>query len=435
MVDTIFALSSGPPPAAVSIIRVSGPDVKNVISAFCRRQVRPRQAQLCDVVDPKSGDRIDSGIVLFFAAPHSFTGEDCLEFQVHGSRAVVAALLRALGDQPNLRPAVPGEFVRRAFECGKLPLTSIEGLADLIDARTEAQRKQALHQAGGKLAHRAEHWRSHLLDARSLLEAEIDFADEGEAPSGVIDEVRSICMGLVEEWAAALDDAGRAESIRSGYKIVIVGRPNAGKSSLLNALVRRDAAIVTEHSGTTRDVIEVELDLDGFPVVLCDTAGLRDSDDPVEVIGIERALATASSASLVIVLADSRGEAPVAEFGHARFLVVASKSDLTVGKPRWADLCISTISQNGCRPLLDALSARVAGELGGDVPLLTHERQRFHLKRASECLRSLLGDCKKPIEIVAEDLRNCSSILAEMTGVLSADDVLGAVFSRFCMGK
>ncbi len=435
MQDTIFALATGTLGCAVAIVRVSGPQALSIAERFCGSALSARKAHFREIHDPRTGELIDSGLVISFPCPSSFTGEDCLEFQIHGSRAVVARLLRALGEQEDCRLAEPGEFIRRAFDNGKMPLTSIEGIADLIDARTEAQRKQALAQAGGHLAEHSEDWRVLLLDALTLIEAEIDFADEGEAPTGVLGQVRPILSVLKDELRSALAEAERGERIRNGFRVVIAGPPNAGKSSLMNALVRRDVAIVTEHAGTTRDVIEVEFDLGGFPVILCDTAGLRETTNPVETIGIERTRSALDGADLVLWLYDTTGSGPQLDRCDKPSLVIATKTDLSGVLPDWADLGLSAREGQG----LDALMARLAevgaSTLSGEPPLITNGRQRGHIESAARHLQSAMAEEATALELVAEDLRQCSASLQSLMGRIGTEDILGSIFSRFCMGK
>jgi tRNA modification GTPase len=298
--DTIFALSSGRPPAAIAVVRISGPRASAALKAVTGKIPAPRQAVLVRVRDPQSGEAIDEALALWFAAPHSETGEDIAELQLHGGRAVIAATLDALGRIEGLRPAEAGEFTRRAFENGRLDLTAVEGLADLIGAETQAQRRQALRQLKGLLGDRAENWRTRLIEALALVEAGIDFSDEGDVPQNLLRPALAVARSLHEEICTALDQAGRGERLRDGLVVAIAGPPNAGKSTLLNRIARREAAIVSPYAGTTRDVIEVHLDLDGYPVTLLDTAGVRESDDPVEREGVRRARERAAAADLVL---------------------------------------------------------------------------------------------------------------------------------------
>ena len=302
---TIFALSSGRPPAAIAVVRVCGPQARAALEKLIGRVPQPRQAALARVRDPENGDVIDEALALWFPAPHSETGEDMAELQIHGGHAVVAAVLDALGRIEGCRPAEAGEFTRRAFENGRLDLTAVEGLADLIAAETPAQRRQAFRQLKGLIGDRAEAWRRTLIEALALVEARIDFADEGDVPDDLVGPALASVTRLREEIAAALADGRRGERLRDGIVIAIAGPPNAGKSTLLNRLARREAAIVSPFPGTTRDVIEVHMDLDGYPATLLDTAGLRQSDDPVEREGVRRAEERAQSADLVLWVTDA----------------------------------------------------------------------------------------------------------------------------------
>ena len=302
---TIFALSSGRPPAAIAVIRISGPRAGAALEALGVKVPPPRQAKLGRMRDPRSGEIIDEALVLWFPGPNSETGEDVAELQAHGGPAVIAAVLDALGQIDGLRMAEPGEFTRRGFENGKFDLTAVEGLADLVAAETEGQRRQAFRQMKGLLGDRAETWRKRLIQALALVEARIDFSDEADVPEELVGPALAIVQELRDEIGTALADGGRGERLREGLVVAIAGPPNAGKSTLLNRLAQREAAIVSPHAGTTRDVIEVHLDLGGFPVTLLDTAGIRETSDPVEMEGVSRARARAAAADLVLWLTDA----------------------------------------------------------------------------------------------------------------------------------
>ncbi len=304
--DTIFALSSGRPPAAIAVVRISGPRAGAALKALCGKVPAPRQAALGRIRDSATGEIIDEALVLWFPAPASETGEDVAELQLHGGRAVIAAVLGALASLEGLRPAEAGEFTRRAFGNGKLDLTAVEGLADLVAAETEGQRRQAFRQMKGLLGDRAETWRQRLIQALALVEARIDFSDEADVPENLLAPALAIARELEAEIAAALADGGRGERLREGLVVAIAGPPNAGKSTLLNRIARREAAIVSPYAGTTRDVIEVHLDLSGWPVTLLDTAGIRETDDPVELEGVRRARDRAAAADLVLWVIDAR---------------------------------------------------------------------------------------------------------------------------------
>ncbi len=435
MRDTIFALASGAVPCAVAVFRISGSRASEVAGALLGAVPNDRHVSYCVIRDPVSGETIDRGLSFFLAGPRSFTGEDSLELQVHGSRAVVSRLLRVLICLPGLRHAEPGEFIRRAFESGKASLVEVEGFADLIDARTESQRRQALSQAGGVLSRKAKAWREVLVDCLGLLAAEIDFADEGEAPSNVVDEVRGRLEGLLSELRKALHSASRGELIRSGIRIVIAGKPNAGKSSLLNALVQREVAIVTEIAGTTRDVIEVELELGGQRIVLCDTAGIRETSDAVEIIGIDRAKLAVREASLILWLCGTT-ELDKAEFVEGLgqgILYVATKMDLASVTPSWADIGVSSKSGLGIPELLQSLSDFVSNLVAGEEPLVTNERQYACIAVAIESVENCLT-IEAP-ELLSDQLQRASAAMDALLGRIDMEDVLSSVFSRFCMGK
>ena len=299
---TIFALASGLGKAAIAVIRVSGPDAAQAIEALAGQLPHPRQASFRKIIDPCDRKIIDSGLVLWFPGPNSFTGEDSGEFQVHGSRSVVSLLLKVLSRMPGMRLAKPGEFARRALENSKLDLVAIEALGDLIEAETEQQRRLAIEQTCGLLQHTVERWRSDLLDSLVMVECDLDFSDEQDAPSVSRANVRMKCEEILRSLAPLTAENSQVERIRDGMTVLIAGPPNAGKSTLLNAMTRRDVAIVSERAGTTRDLIEVRLDLGGFPVNLFDTAGIRESDDPIEREGVQRALQKCAAADLVLWL-------------------------------------------------------------------------------------------------------------------------------------
>src|SRR5436309_5886019 len=303
--DTIFALSSGPPPAAVAVIRISGPKARFGLETLIGRVPEPRRASLARLRDPATGAVLDEGLALWFPGPRSETGEDMVELHLHGGRAVIAATLAALARLDGFRPAGPGEFTRRALENGRMDLTAVEGLADLIFAETEAQRRQAGGQLQGARGKRVEGWRKRLIDSMALVEARIDFSDEADVPEDLLGPALAAAEALREEILGALADDHRGERLRDGLTIAIAGPPNAGKSSLLNRIARREAAIVSPYPGTTRDVIEVPPDLHGYPATPVDTAGIREPQDPVEQEGVRRALARAQAADLMLWVVDA----------------------------------------------------------------------------------------------------------------------------------
>lgn len=444
--QTIYALSTAPGRAGVAVIRISGPQAADALQALCGSDLpRARTAFLRKLRDAE-GMLLDEGMVLWFPRPHSFTGEDVVELQVHGGRAVLAALFEALGKQPGLRLAEPGEFSRRAFENGKLDLTEAEGLGDLINAETEAQRRQALRQMQGALGQLYEGWRNQLTRALAHLEADIDFPDE-DLPAGVAAEVMPQIARLRAEIAAHLADNRRGERLRDGLMVAILGAPNVGKSSLLNALARREAAIVSEIPGTTRDVIEVHLDLGGYPVILADTAGLRDSADAIENEGVARALKRAEAADLKLVVLDATKKTVPKEtlaLVDADALVVANKTDAASipagyevnGRPV---LGVSVRNGAGMSALLDALEKEVVARIGlGGSASLTRARHREALTDCVAALdRFLTGNGRNnpAPELAAEDVRLAARALGRITGRIDVEDLLDVIFRDFCIGK
>jgi tRNA modification GTPase len=435
--DTIFALSSGPPPSGVAIIRLSGPRVRFALETLTDSIPEPRRASLRSL-RTLNGERIDDGLVLFFPAPASFTGEDVAEFHVHGGRAVVAAVAVALAALPGFRPADAGEFTRRAFANGRLDLTQVEGLADLVQAETEAQRRQALRQADGALGTLYDGWREHLIRARALLEAELDFPDEDDVPGSVSVQAWDIVARLEQEMVNHLADR-RGERIRDGAEIVILGAPNAGKSSLLNAIARREVAIVTPEPGTTRDLIEVRIDLGGYPVTVVDTAGLREADGAVEREGIRRAEARAAGADMVLWLSDGtaveRMPPPLPDAIH-----VLTKADLIDSASQRSlpayDALVSASTGDGLQALLELLAARVAASLmPSEAALITRARHRAAVEAAAAGLRRARLGSTLPLELRAEELRSASDALARITGRIDVEDLLDVIFGDFCIGK
>jgi tRNA modification GTPase len=442
--DTIFALSSGRPPAAIAVVRISGSAAGRVLEKLGGRLPVPRVATLV-TLRRAEGAAIDDAVVLFFPAPHSATGEDIAELQVHGSRAVLAAIFEELGDIDGLRAAEAGEFTRRAFENGKLDLTEAEGLDDLIHADTEAQRRQALRQFKGLLGERAQDWRTRIIEASALVEAGIDFSDEGDVPDELIAPARATITALRGEIEDALSSAARGERLREGLVVAIAGPPNAGKSTLLNCLARREAAIVSPHAGTTRDVIEVQLDLDGFPVVLLDTAGIRDTRDPVEEEGVRRARTRAAEADLVLWLTDPTADLvpPGAELGNGGPVwLVETKADLVPGErgtlPARASVAFRISATDGSGlPELTAALAGFAGEYfaAGESGLVTRARQKALLETAAAALRRAGQVVDGADEILAEELRVAAHTLGRLLGKVDVEDILDKIFKDFCIGK
>lgn len=449
--DTIFAVSSGAGRAGVAVIRLSGPGTGEALARLAGSLPVPRRASLRPLTDPRSGEVLDRGLVLWFPGPKSFTGEDAGEFQIHGGRAVVAGVIESLGRIAGLRLAEPGEFTRRAFDNGCLNLSEVEGLADLIAAETAAQRRQALQQLDGGLSRRIGDWTARLTRALAFLEAAIDFADE-DLPGDLEERIGSILTPLCEEIEDALADRHVGERLRDGLSVAILGAPNAGKSSLLNALSRRDAAIVSERAGTTRDLLEVALDLDGLPVTLVDTAGLREGEsglDPVEREGMRRARARAASADLKLVLFDLSAlpdlDAASLEFLDARALVVLTKSDLWRGEVGAGALpgalsghetiAISVKSGTGLDRLTGALGAAASAALdGGGMPaVVTRARHRRAMEEALAGIRRAREAAEAAM--AAEDLRLALAALGRIVGQVGVEDLLDVIFREFCIGK
>jgi len=435
--DTIVALASGAVPAAIAVIRISGPETRRVLEAFCGGVPDPRHASLRDIGPPRL-PAIDRGLAIWFPGPASFTGEDMAELHTHGSRAVVSAVIEAVLSLPGTRLAEPGEFARRAFENGKLDLTQVEGLADLISAETEAQRRQALAQAEGSLRTLYEGWRIELLRAQALVEAGLDFADEGDVAADIAVKGDAIVAPLLVSISHHLADR-RGERLRDGVHIVIAGPPNVGKSSLLNALAKRDVAIVSEEAGTTRDVLEVHLDLGGLPVTLTDTAGLREAESKVEAEGVRRALARTEQADVVLWLVDAT--APIWELPAAleirTAICVLNKIDLERGfTPHRDCLQISARTGQGLDRLVEALEEQAAhvAETGLASPLMTRARHRAELEGARVALQRFGQPTLSP-ELKAEELRIAARHLGRLTGRIDVEEVLGAIFGEFCIGK
>jgi tRNA modification GTPase len=448
--DTIFALSSGRPPAAIAVVRMSGPRAGDALKALAGKLPEPRKARLARVRDPHSGEAIDEALALWFPGPNSETGEDIAELQLHGGRAVIAAVLGALGRIEGLRPAEAGEFTRRAFENGRLDLTAVEGLADLIGAETEAQRRQGYTQLKGLLGDRAETWRARLIEALALVEARIDFSDEADVPEDLIGPALTIVRGLRDEIAEALAGATRGERLRDGLVVAIAGPPNAGKSTLLNRIARREVAIVSPFAGTTRDVIEVHLDLDGYPVTLLDTAGIRDSDDPVEQEGVRRARQRASDADLILWVYDAKdevvrsGATPVS--GSVTRWMVQNKIDLVPSfqrnerknesKVSDIEFRISASTGLGLADFLAYLTKYVVSYFGTESSLLSRERHRKALDSTKKTLdRALAETSTGREELVAEELRSAVQTLGRLTGRVDVEDILDVIFRDFCIGK
>ena len=447
MTDTIFAAASAPGRAAVAVVRLSGPGTLEAVRALSGGVPPPRQASLRKL-RAGNGEVLDEGLVLWFPGPGSYTGEESAELHLHGGGAVVASILQALAAL-GLRLAEPGEFTRRAFENGRLDLAQAEGVADLIDAETEAQRRQALAQLDGALGRARDVWRADLVEALALFEAAVDFPDE-DLPDDLARRARPVLDRLVVALSGAVAGVRRAEQIRDGFSIALVGAPNAGKSTLLNALARREAAIVTPTPGTTRDIIEVALRLAGYKVVLADTAGLREAQDEVEVEGVRRARLRAAEADLRLWVVDGAGDAGAGaappDVLRAGDFCLVSKSDLSVGDAvgraltEAAALGLEPHRLSAHRPedvsaLEAALAGRVVAALGAsEPPAATRLRHAALLSEAVERLERARALSDAP-ELAAEDVRLAARALDRITGRIGPEDVLDRIFSTFCIGK
>ncbi|MEX0591158.1 MAG: tRNA uridine-5-carboxymethylaminomethyl(34) synthesis GTPase MnmE [Xanthobacteraceae bacterium] len=438
--DTIYALSSGRLPAAIAVVRISGPKSRLGLETLIGKTPEPRRAAHVLVRDPATGEIIDDALALWFPSPASETGENMAEIHLHGGRAIVAAVFQVLGNIDGFRPAQAGEFTRRALTNGKLDLAAVEGLGDLIAADTEAQRRQALAQFRGALSARVEAWRKKLISALATLEAAIDFVDEDDVPEDLLTPAIEIALELIVEIKTALADAERGERLREGFVVALAGPPNVGKSTLLNRLARREVAIVTDIPGTTRDPIEVALDLAGVPVMLVDTAGVRETRDPVEAEGVRRALARAEAADLVLWLVEANDSQPSSAPAAKRTLVVRTKSDLIDSDAQQrlrdrGDLVLSAQTDSGVDRLLERLTSD-AEALGGEPALVTHARQRHALKEAVGQLEAAIVVAESGREeIVAEELRLAARALGRITGRVDVEDVLDQIFQNFCIGK
>jgi tRNA modification GTPase len=424
--ETIFALSSGRPPAAISVIRVSGPGAHAAGRALCGDLPEARQAAVRELRHPASGDLLDEALVLRFDAPASSTGEDIVEFQCHGGRAVVDAVLAALAGVAGLRLAEPGEFTRRAFDHGRIDLTEAEGLADLIEAETESQRKAALALAEGGLRRQIDQWRERLLALSARAEQAIDYAEE-DGPEGA-GTVSADCAALASElgeWLAR----PRVEPLKDGVRVVVAGPPNAGKSSLINAIVGTDRVIVTDVPGTTRDHVDVPLALGGIPLLLTDTAGLRETDDRVEAIGVGRARALVEGAEILLWLGDP-AHAPT----HPRRILVHAKADLPgrAAAPL-GSRAVSAVTGEGLADLLDVVGAEAKALLPTEDAIALNRRQAGHLEDAAAALSDAAS--AQELVLIAEGLRTSRHAFDRLTGRAGVEDVLDALFSRFCLGK
>lgn len=435
--DSIYALSSGRLPSGVAVVRLSGRHTREALIAMTGSVPEPRLMRFGSIRSA-DGRRIDRALTVFFPSPASFTGEDSCEFHLHGGRAVVEAMLEAIGSLPGFRQAEPGEFTRRSFLNGKMDLTSAEALSDLISAETEAQRRFALANADGKQSELYLGWRRRIVYARAMVEAELDFSDQEDVPGSVSGVVWSDMEAMVGEIESHIASYRRAEIVRDGFKVVILGAPNVGKSSLLNVLARRDVAIVTDEAGTTRDLVEVALDLDGIKVVLVDTAGIRVAAGKVEAIGIRRALESAASADLVLEMHDLSNDADLnVPVGATERLTVGSKSDLDpMSADKTYDFRISTKTEDGVAQLLAAIAEQARQAVGNIGDVMPSRVRHLELLRAcAASLRDSLENSNAVLELRAEDLRRASDHLGRIAGAVDVEDLLDGIFSTFCVGK
>jgi tRNA modification GTPase len=446
--QTIFALSSGRPPSAIAIVRLSGPRAGAALLNLAGKMPKPRSAMRLQLRDP-GGQPIDDAVVLWFPGPGSATGEDVAEFHVHGGRAILAALFAVLSTFENVRPAEPGEFTRRAFENGKLDLTAAEALDDLIHADTDRQRRQALRQLKGLLGEKAGDWRARIIEASALIEAGIDFSDEGDVPVELIAPALAKITSLLGEIQQTLAAQGRSERLREGLVVAISGPPNVGKSTLINLLARREVAIVSPHAGTTRDIIEVQLDLDGYPVTVIDTAGIRETDDPVEQEGVRRARMRAADADLVLWMTDARQaqhgiDARVSAKSTPVWLVrnkIDLGEDFGAGGsfPPAAGGIVFGISAgrgDGVGDLIAALVDFAKDYLGsGEGGLIGRDRQRKLLEQTESSLQRSIAVLGQGEELAAEELRAASNSLGRLLGRVDVEDILDVIFRDFCIGK
>jgi len=438
--DSIVAVATAPGRAGVAVIRLSGAAARPALAALTGLEPEPRRLTRALLRHPVSGEALDDALVVVFPGPASFTGEDVTEFHVHGGRAVPAAVLSALLALPGIRPAEPGEFTRRAFLNDRIDLTVAEGILDLVDAETEAQRRQALRQASGGLAAVYESWRGELVTAMARLEAWIDFPDE-DLPADVLDAVLDGLGRLTGDFQRHLAESRRGERLREGLRIAIVGPPNAGKSSLLNWLAKRDVAIVSATAGTTRDVLEVYLDINGYPATVADTAGLRETGDSVEQEGVRRALVRAEDADLRLVVVDwSAGEderRAVQRWLRSDAIAIANKIDRGGTPPEpWIPVSVST--GTGLERLIDRLGTELEARMAlRETPSLTRERHRHAVEQAGVAVDRAIGGLRagNPLELPAEDLRLAARALGRITGKVDVEEILDAVFREFCVGK
>jgi tRNA modification GTPase len=433
---TIYALATGAGRSAIAVIRISGEKTRVLLESAAGGVPAPREARLTRFVDPHTGEALDQGLLLWFPGPHSPTGEDYAEFQIHGGRAVIDAFLTVLNGFPGLREAEPGEFARRGFASGKLDLSQVEALADLIDSQTEFQRRQALRVMGGGLRSRVEAWRATIVQSLALVEAELDFADEEDVSVAAAAGLDRLLGPIRADMQEMLRQAPASERLRDGFVVFILGPPNAGKSTLLNALARRDIAIVSDIPGTTRDLLEAHLDIGGMPVIFVDTAGLREASEEIEKLGVSRTMERAQQADLLLWLSEGgadRVPAAAAFSDEIEILHVSTKADKIAAPSGW--IGISARTGAGLDQLFDKIFLRAKERFGdGASSVLLRQRHRDAVRAAALQLDEAQAP-EKPLEIVADDLRAAGRALGRIVGSVDVEQVLDAIFSQFCIGK
>ena len=442
---TIYALSSGPGISGIAVIRVSGIKTEKVISSLTKDNLpRVKVATLKKIINPKNGELIDEGLVIFFKSPNSYTGEDMVEFHVHGSKAVVQEILNVLEEFDDCRLAEPGEFTKLALQNDKINLLKAESIGDLIAAETELQRKQALRIMSGDSSKKFNYWREELITVLADIEAKIDFPEE-DIPENVFEKTRAKCEKIKQEIKATLDDNKTGEIIREGFKIAIIGPPNVGKSSLLNYLSKREVAIISEKAGTTRDVLEARLDLEGIPVIISDTAGIRDSSDEIEAKGVKLAIKRAEDADLIITLVDPKNldfKGFLNDQIEDKSIIAINKSDLGVdklssSKIKKTPIIISIKESKNIDKLLDIIKSKLKKQfLKNDNVLITRSRHRYHLKECHKHLKSFLEKKgNEDFDKAAEDLRLSIRHIGTIVGRVDVEEILGSIFDNFCIGK
>ena len=439
--QTIYALSTAPGKAGVAIIRVSGPRALNSLCALCSfdKNPTPRVAYFKKIIDPSTNETIDQALILYFKNPHSFTGEDCAEYHIHGGKAIINRMLDVLSAQDDHRMAEAGEFTRRAFDNDKIDLTQAEAIADLIDAQTTVQHKQAIIQADGKLSALYASWRTQMIKVLAFSEAHLDFPDEDDIPDTLTPEIENMITTLTHDLRDHLNDNHRGERLRDGIKIAIIGAPNAGKSTLLNTLAKREVAIVSPIKGTTRDVLELPMDIKGYPVILYDTAGIReigtDDNSVIEGEGIKRALSKASTADLILHMIDSTDPThlDINDALEPKTMTVYNKAEGTLGVKE-KGIYISALSEDGIKPLLDTLITHIDGLYAlREQPSLTRARHREFLNKSLSCLENATSE--HALELLSENLRQAAFYICKITGHIDVEDLLDVIFGEFCVGK